>query len=37
KGLHKVEDTWLYVNRGTGYWGPPFRTVDQEITVIELI
>lgn len=24
-GLHRHEDTWLYVNRGTGYWGPPVR------------
>ena len=21
--LHKVRDTWIYVHRGTGYWGPP--------------
>ena len=24
-GLHRVGRTWLYVNRGTGYWGPPSR------------
>ena len=24
-GLHKVGSTWLYVSRGTGYWGPPSR------------
>ncbi|HEV7241265.1 MAG TPA: metallophosphoesterase [Thermoanaerobaculia bacterium] len=37
KGLHRVGRTWLYVNRGTGYWGPPSRlAVGGEITVIEL-
>ncbi|HET7435200.1 MAG TPA: metallophosphoesterase [Thermoanaerobaculia bacterium] len=36
-GLHKVGRTWLYVNRGTGYWGPPSRLgVHGEITVLEL-
>ncbi|HEY0139939.1 MAG TPA: metallophosphoesterase [Thermoanaerobaculia bacterium] len=36
-GLHKVGSTWLYVNRGTGYWGPPSRLgVHGEITVITL-
>jgi uncharacterized protein len=36
-GLHRVGRTWLYVNRGTGYWGPPSRlAVGGEITVIEL-
>lgn len=24
-GLHRFEKTWIYVNRGTGYWGPPLR------------
>lgn len=24
-GLHLRGDTYLYVNRGTGYWGPPMR------------
>ncbi len=37
KGLHRVGGTWVYVNRGTGYWGPPTRlAVGGEITVIEL-
>lgn len=37
KGLHRVGRTWLYVNRGTGYWGPPSRlAVGGEITVLEL-
>jgi predicted MPP superfamily phosphohydrolase len=36
-GLHRVGRMWLYVNRGTGYWGPPSRlAVGGEITVIEL-
>ena len=24
-GLNKFRDTWIYVHRGTGYWGPPLR------------
>ncbi len=37
KGLHRFEKTWIYVNQGTGYWGPPTRFgVPPEITVIEL-
>jgi predicted MPP superfamily phosphohydrolase len=36
KGLHRVGRTWLYVNRGTGYWGPPTRlAVGGEITVLK--
>src|SRR5262249_48682053 len=23
KGLYKHENMWIYVSRGTGYWGPP--------------
>lgn len=35
KGLYKHGDTWLYVNRGTGYWGPPIRTgLPPEITIV---
>jgi predicted MPP superfamily phosphohydrolase len=34
-GLYKHDNTWLYVNRGTGYWGPPLRTGNKpEITSI---
>ncbi len=36
-GLHRVGRMWLYVSRGTGYWGPPSRLgVQGEITLIEL-
>jgi predicted MPP superfamily phosphohydrolase len=36
-GLHRVGKTWLYVNRGTGYWGPPSRLmVGGELTVIRV-
>ncbi len=37
KGLEKYENMWIYVNRGTGYWGPPFRTGRPcEITLMTL-
>jgi predicted MPP superfamily phosphohydrolase len=37
KGLNRHENMWVYVNRGTGYWGPPLRTcVPSEITLITL-
>lgn len=37
RGLHHVGKTRLYVNSGTGYWGPPIRVgAPSEITVIEL-
>ena len=37
KGLHKVSnDSYLYVSRGTGTWGPPIRFLTfPEITVID--
>jgi predicted MPP superfamily phosphohydrolase len=39
KGLHRHEEKmWIYVNQGTGYWGPPTRFgVPPEITLLELI
>ena len=37
-GLHKHRDTWIYVSRGTGYWGPPVRLgAPSEITEITLV
>jgi uncharacterized protein len=37
-GLHKVEQLWVYVSRGTGYWGPPKRFgAPSEITQLELV
>ena len=37
KGLHKYKDTWIYVNRGTGYWGPPIRVgIPSEVTLLTL-
>ena len=41
RGLHKItaesRNMWLYVSRGTGYWGPPLRLgAPSEITLIEL-
>jgi hypothetical protein len=37
-GLHRVKNMLVYVNRGTGYWGPPNRFgVPSEITHIRLV
>ena len=37
-GLYRLKDLWIYVNRGTGYWGPPNRFgVPSEITRIRLV
>lgn len=37
KGLNRHENMWVYVNVGTGYWGPPLRTANaSEITLIRL-
>jgi predicted MPP superfamily phosphohydrolase len=37
-GLHRVEDMWIYVSRGTGYWGPPKRFgAPSEITLLRLV
>ncbi len=36
-GLHRHENTRIYVSGGTGYWGPPVRLGSpSEITLIEL-
>ena len=36
-GLKRFDKTWVYVNRGTAYWGPPMRTLGAgEITIVEL-
>lgn len=38
EGLGKEGDTWIYVNRGTGWWGPPLRAgVPAEITLLRLV
>jgi predicted MPP superfamily phosphohydrolase len=37
KGLYQFEDTYLYVNEGTGTWGPTLRLgTRSEITLFEL-
>jgi uncharacterized protein len=37
-GLHRLKSLWVYVSRGTGYWGPPNRFgVPSEITHIRLV
>jgi predicted MPP superfamily phosphohydrolase len=37
-GLHKLNDMWVYVSRGTGYWGPPKRFgAPSEITLLRLV
>jgi len=37
KGLHSLKQMKIYVNPGTGYWGPPNRVgVPPEITVFEV-
>jgi uncharacterized protein len=37
-GLKRLGRMWIYVSRGTGYWGPPMRFgVPSEITLIRLV
>lgn len=37
-GLHRLDDLWVYVSRGTGYWGPPKRFgAPSEITCLRLV
>ena len=36
-GLERVGEMWIYISRGTGYWGPPMRFgIPSEITLIRL-
>jgi predicted MPP superfamily phosphohydrolase len=37
-GLHRLGRMWVYISRGTGYWGPPKRFgAPSEITLVELV
>jgi predicted MPP superfamily phosphohydrolase len=37
KGLYRFGAGWVYVNPGTGYWGPPMRVgVPSEVTLLTL-
>ncbi len=36
KGLNRYKGMWLYINTGTGYWGPPFKTTPPEVTLLTL-
>jgi uncharacterized protein len=37
-GLHRLNDLWVYISRGTGYWGPPKRFGSpSEITRLRLV
>ena len=37
-GLYRLEKLWVYVSRGTGYWGPPKRFgAPSEITRVRLV
>jgi predicted MPP superfamily phosphohydrolase len=37
-GLHRNENTWIYVSRGAGYWGPPIRLgAPSEVTLLTLL
>lgn len=37
-GLHRLGDLWVYISRGTGYWGPPKRLwAPSEITQVRLV
>lgn len=37
-GLKRHKNMWIYVNRGTGYWGPPLRlNAPSEITLLTLV
>jgi predicted MPP superfamily phosphohydrolase len=37
-GLHRLRQLWIYVSRGTGYWGPPVRFgAPSEITRLRFV
>jgi predicted MPP superfamily phosphohydrolase len=37
-GLKRVSNMWVYISRGTGYWGPPKRFgAPSEITLVRLV
>lgn len=37
-GLHRLDELWIYISRGTGYWGPPKRFgAPSEITRLRLV
>ena len=37
-GLNLAENTWIYVSRGSAYWGPPVRVgAPREITLVRLV
>lgn len=37
-GLKRLDNTWVYISRGTGYWGPPKRFgAPSEITRVRLV
>jgi predicted MPP superfamily phosphohydrolase len=37
-GLHRLNKLWIYISRGTGYWGPPNRFgAPSEITHLRLV
>ena len=37
-GLKRLRDMWIYISRGTGYWGPPKRFgAPSEITRVRLV
>jgi uncharacterized protein len=38
RGLHRLGSMWIYVNPGTGFWGPPLRsTIPAELTELTLV
>ncbi len=38
RGLYQYKKMWIYVNRGTGHWGPPLRVLaSPEVTLIKIV